>query len=144
MAFTGGGNLAGVTALKPVKLIRIIITALLSATPPTAAAEEPLPAAISCYQTAANAEDIDAYIDCFTPDAEMLDVSRVFNGADAIRAWALREVIPSGDAFRHRRILESAPGYAKTEVQWLSWVAHYHYWWNATGKITKMSLQYAD
>jgi len=144
MAFAGGGNLAGVAALKPVKLIRIIIAALLSATPPTAAAEESLPAAIACYQTAANAKDIDAYIDCFTPDAEMPDVSRVFHGADAIRAWALREVIPSGDTFHHRRILESAPGYAKTEVQWLSWVAHYHYWWNAAGKITKMSLQYAD
>jgi len=127
------------------KTIRIAIAvALLSTAPLAVAAEDDLPAAIACYQAAANAKDIDAYINCFTPDAEMLDVSRVFNGADAIRAWALREVIPSGDSFSHRRILDSAPGYAKTEVQWLSWVAHYHYWWNTAGKITKMSLQYAD
>jgi len=129
------------------------LAAAMFAAPPTVAAQDAtgatgatgeLPAAIACYQAAAHAKAIDAYIDCFTPDAEMVDVSRAFNGADAIRAWALREVIPSGDAFRHRRILDSAPGYAKTEAQWLSWVAHYHYWWNAAGKITKMSLQYAD
>lgn len=124
--------------------IAFIAAAMLIAAPLTVAADDELPAAIACYQAAAGAKDIDAYMDCFTPDAEMLDVSRVFNGHDAIRAWALREVIPAGDTFRHRRILDAAPGYAKTEVQWLSWVVHYHYWWNAAGKITKMSLQYAD
>lgn len=103
-----------------------------------------LPQAISCYQESANAEDIDAYMACFTKDAEMLDVSRTFNGTEAIRAWALREVISSGDAFAHRKILEQDDGYAKTEVNWLSWVVHYSYWWNDEGKITKMSLQYAD
>ena len=55
--------------------------------------EDALPTAIDCYQTSSNAKDIDAYINCFTEDAEMIDVSRTFNGHDAIRAWALREVI---------------------------------------------------
>lgn len=105
---------------------------------------EDLPQAIDCYQSGVNAKDIDAYMACFTEEAEMIDVSRVFNGQDAIRAWAEREVIPSGDTFRHREILEQAEGYAKTEVNWLSWVVHYSYWWDGEGQITKMSLQYAN
>ena len=117
------------------------IAALLLATPLHAA---DLPKAINCYQTATNAEDIDAYMACFAPKAEMIDVSRSFRGQEAIRAWALREVIPQGGTFRHREILESTEGYAKTEVKWLSWVVHYSYWWDAEGVITKMSLQYAD
>ena len=66
---------------------------------PTAKAED-LPTAISCYQDSTNAKDIDAYMACFTPDAEMIDVSRTFTGHEAIRAWALREVISHGDTFR--------------------------------------------
>lgn len=105
---------------------------------------EDLPTAINCYETGANAKDIDAYMACFNEDAEMIDVSRRFQGQDAIRAWAQREVIPGGDTFKHREILEAEDGYAKTEVNWLSWIVHYSYWWNAEGKITRMSLQYAD
>ncbi|PSL19382.1 nuclear transport factor 2 family protein [Shimia abyssi] len=105
---------------------------------------EDLPTAITCYESSTNAKDIDAYMACFTQDAEMIDVSRTFNGQDAIRAWALREVIPQGENFAHRKILESDSGYAKTEVNWLSWVVHYSYWWDAEGKITTMSLQYAN
>lgn len=108
------------------------------------AAAQDLPRAIDCYQTATNAEDIDAYMACFTADPVMLDVRREFTGQDAIRAWALREVIPHGDTFAHRMILEDAPGYAKTEVKWLSWVVHYSYWWDDDGRIARMSLQYAD
>ena len=107
-------------------------------------ANDTLPTAIDCYQTSTNAKDIDAYMECFTKDVEMIDVSRTFNGHDAIRAWALREVIPKGETFKHRKILESKDGYAKTEVNWLSWVVHYSYWWNEVGKITRMSLQYAN
>lgn len=103
-----------------------------------------LPTAITCYQTSTNARDIEAYMACFTDDAMMIDVSRAFSGAEAIRTWAKREVMPGGQSFNHRQILETHAGYAKTEVNWASWVAHYHYWWNDDGKITKMSLQYAD
>ena len=77
-----------------------------------------LPKPISCYQDCANAKDIEAYMSCFAADAEMIDVSRTFAGQDAIRAWALREVISSGETFRHRKILEQGFGYAKTEVNW--------------------------
>ncbi|MYH58661.1 MAG: nuclear transport factor 2 family protein [Boseongicola sp. SB0675_bin_26] len=105
---------------------------------------EDLPEPVSCYQDSANAKDIEAYMSCFTTAAEMVDVSRTFAGKDAIRAWALREVIPSGETFRHRRILEQGTGYAKTEVNWLNWVVHYTYWWDDAGKIIRMSLQYAN
>lgn len=120
----------------------VFATALLASS--IAASADTLPKAIDCYQTATNSKAIEAYMDCFTIDATMIDVSRTFEGQDAIRSWALREVIPGGQSFRHRKILETKEGYAKTEVNWASWVAHYHYWWNAKGKITKMSLQYAD
>ena len=105
---------------------------------------ETLPTAINCYQQSTNAKDIDAYMACFTDNPTMIDVSRTFKGQERIRRWALAEVIPYGNRFKHRKILVSKPGYAKTEIKWLSWVAHYYYWWNAQGKITKMSLQYAD
>ncbi len=105
---------------------------------------ESLPEPILCYQASTNAKDIEAYMSCFTADAEMIDVSRTFSGKDAIRAWTLREVISNGETFRHRKILEQTTGYAKTEVNWLSWVVHYTYWWNDSGKIIRMSLQYAN
>ncbi|MCH2096618.1 MAG: nuclear transport factor 2 family protein [Rhodobacteraceae bacterium] len=110
----------------------------------SSAVAQDLPTAISCYQDASNSKDIGAYMDCFSDDAEMIDVSRTFNGHDAIRPWALREVIPNGDTFRHRKILDEREGYAKTDVNWLSWIDHYSYWWDEDGKITKMSLRYAD
>ena len=110
----------------------------------TPALAQGLPSAIDCYQTSTNAKDIEAYMGCFIDDAEMIDVSRSFKGQDAIRAWALREVINNGDTFKHLKVLEQSKGYAKTEVNWLSWVVHYSYWWDTDGKITRMSLQYAD
>ena len=124
-------------------LRRLLPTALLLALASPAVADS-LPKAIDCYQTATNSRDIDQYMACFTDDAVMIDVGRTFTGHGEIRPWAEREVMGQGDSFRHRSILESGDGYAKTEVQWLSWVVHYYYWWNADGKITKMSLQYAN
>lgn len=118
--------------------------ALLMLLPATAFAQQPLPQAIDCYQHSTQSKNIDAYMACFTRDAEMIDVSRTFIGQQAIRNWAEREVMPSGNSFSHQKILESEPGYAKTLVKWSAWQAHYYYWWNEQGKITKMSLQYAD
>ena len=97
---------------------------------------EDLPESVSCYQDSANAKDIESYMSCVTTAAEMVDVSRTFAGKGAIRAWALREVIPSVETFRHRRIQERGTGFAKTEVNWLIWVVHYTYWWDDAGKIT--------
>ena len=123
-------------------MLRQVLLALACVAGPASAQQ--LPIAIACYQDSTNAKDIGAYMACFTEDAQIIDVSRTFSGQDAIQAWAEREVIPGGDTFRHREILEHSDGYAKTEVNWLSWVVHYSYWWNDDGKIIKMSLQYAD
>ena len=49
--------------------------------------------AIMCYVNAINAEDLDALVGCFAPDALIVDVSREISGSDAIRAWADGEVI---------------------------------------------------
>ena len=130
--------------LKRARFVLVLLALPLKDEILTTAKAEDLPTAISCYQDSANAKDIDAYMACFTAGAEMIDVSRTFNGHDAIRAWALREVISHGDTFGHRRILESSEGYPKTEVNWLSWMVHYSYWWDEAGKTTRMSLQYAD
>ncbi len=105
---------------------------------------EDLPRSISCHRDGTNAKDIETCMSRFTAGAEMIDVSRTIAGRDAIRAWALREVIPGGETFRHRRIREQGTDCNKTEVSWLSWVVHYSYWRNEAGKIFRMSLQYAD
>lgn len=105
---------------------------------------ESLPKAINCYQTSTNSKNVDIYLSCFEGNAEILDVNRTIKGKPAIRRWANREVMPHGETFKHRKILEQRKGYAKTEVKWLSWVVHYYYWWNEDGIITRMSLQYAD
>jgi hypothetical protein len=105
---------------------------------------ETVPAAVTAYEMAANAEDIEQYMDIFTDDARMVDVSRVFRGKEKIRSWALREVIPHGDSFRVLSIVEQKEGYAQTVVKWMSWEAYYYFWWDGNDKITKMSLQYKD
>ena len=125
--------------LKPLLLALLVISFT-----GTSHAQSDLPGAIECYRDATNAKDIDRYMACFTPNAVMIDVGRTINDADAIRSWAAREVIPHGERFAHRAILERTAGYAKTEVKWLSWVVHYFYWWDEQERITKMSLQYAN
>lgn len=124
------------------KCMRYLLLAL--ALSPSLTYAQPLPPAIDCYQTNTQSEDIDAYMSCFAENSVMTDVSRNFEGKNAIRRWALREVIPYGRSFSHVRILEKNDSYAKTEVAWSTWIAHYHYWWNNDGKITRMSLQYAE
>ncbi|MCL3780663.1 nuclear transport factor 2 family protein [Prolixibacteraceae bacterium JC049] len=103
-----------------------------------------IPVAIANYQKATNSENIDQYMAIFTDNIVMIDVNRTFNGKAAVRPWAIREVMPIGDTFKLLRILEQENGYAKTEVKWSSWEAHYHFWWNENNEITKMSLQYKD
>lgn len=61
---------------------------------------------------------------CFTEVAEMIAVSRTFAGCDAARDWTKREVIPNVDRFYRREILEQSDWYAKSDVNWLSWVVH--------------------
>lgn len=102
-------------------------------------ADEPFMA----YQIAANSESINDYMNLFSRDMVMIDVGRRFDSPEDIRRWALAEVIPHGDTFRYIRTMASARGYYKTWVRWLSWEALYYFWTDDSGKIRKMSLQYA-
>lgn len=58
-----------------------------------AAAGEEVPSAAQAYVDAVAAEDLDALVDAFHPDARLIDVGREFNGRDEIRDWADDEVI---------------------------------------------------
>ncbi|MFF8287841.1 nuclear transport factor 2 family protein [Streptomyces sp. NPDC016309] len=49
--------------------------------------------AAQAYVDAVAAEDLDALVDAFHPDAELTDVGREFTGHDEIRDWARNEVI---------------------------------------------------
>ncbi|MGI5480688.1 nuclear transport factor 2 family protein [Streptomyces lavendofoliae] len=49
--------------------------------------------AAQAYVDAVAAEDLDALVAAFHPDAELTDVGRRFNGHDEIRRWADNEVI---------------------------------------------------
>lgn len=106
--------------------------------------ENQIPQAILAYQTGANSENIDTYMQAFGSEISIVDVNRTIEGRDNVQTWALNEVIPNGSTFKHRKILEQSNGYAKTEVNWITWVVHYSYWWDQDNKITRMSLQYAN
>jgi hypothetical protein len=94
------------------------------------------------YQIAANSESIGDYMNLFSRDMLMIDVGRRFEGTEAVRSWALAEVIPHGDSFRYLKTLASGKSYSKTLVRWLNFEALYYFWTDDSGKIRKMSLQY--
>jgi hypothetical protein len=52
-----------------------------------------LPAPVAAAVEAANANDTDAFLACFTPDGVVDDWGREFRGPDEIRAWSEREFI---------------------------------------------------
>jgi hypothetical protein len=45
------------------------------------------------YVDAVNSRNLDGLVAAFAPDAVLVDVNREFSGSDAIRGWAIREVI---------------------------------------------------
>jgi SnoaL-like domain len=51
-----------------------------------------LPPAVARHLTACNGHDIDAWMATFAPDALVNDVQREFAGAEAIRAFAAKEI----------------------------------------------------
>ena len=52
-----------------------------------------LPAPVRCLLDAANANDTDAFLRCFTADGTVDDWGREFTGPDAIRGWSDAEFI---------------------------------------------------
>lgn len=52
-----------------------------------------LPAPVRAALAAANANDMEAFLDCFSEDAVVGDWGWEFQGRDQIRAWSAREFI---------------------------------------------------
>jgi ketosteroid isomerase-like protein len=46
-----------------------------------------IPAVVSAYLAADNAQDLDKICQCFTQDAQVYDDSHQYQGRDAIRSW---------------------------------------------------------
>lgn len=51
------------------------------------------PAPVAAAIDAANANDLDAFLACFTPEGAVDDWGREFRGPDEIRSWSDREFI---------------------------------------------------
>ena len=58
-----------------------------------------LPPAVARHLTACNGHDIDAWMATFAPDALVNDVQREFDGAEAIRAFAAKEIFGDSVTF---------------------------------------------
>jgi hypothetical protein len=58
-----------------------------------------LPPVVARHLTACNEHDIDAWMATFAPDALVNDVQREFDGAEAIRAFAAKEIFGDSVTF---------------------------------------------
>lgn len=55
--------------------------------------QDSIPQPVAAALAAANANDIEAFLDCFTEDGIVDDWGREFSGRDEIRGWSDREFI---------------------------------------------------
>ncbi|MGV9452555.1 nuclear transport factor 2 family protein [Streptomyces sp. NPDC003635] len=101
---------------------------------------------VAAYVRAVAAQNLDALVAAFAPDAEVIDVGRSFSGRDAIRGWADREVI--GGALSVDAVVESRAGYQKLLVTFApgggeGFAAHYAFTVSGSA-VTRADLTYAD
>jgi hypothetical protein len=116
-----------------------------SATPASSAALIDIAKPARAYANALRANDLDALVATFAPDAVIVDVQREIVGTDAIRQWADREVIPGrlsvlgvgeSSADQQQLIVRWAPGTST------GWLAYYTFTYD-NGLIARADLQYA-
>jgi hypothetical protein len=105
---------------------------------------ELLPAA-SAYVDAVARRDLDALAAAFAPDGVVVDVRRRIEGRDAIREWAVREVI--GGSLRVDTVTALGPDAQRVRVHWApsgsaGWAADYTFRVGG-GEIVEADLQYA-
>ena len=118
-------------------------TATAAAAPsPSAAGVAP---AARRYVDAVNRADLDALVDAFAPDGQVVDVSRRIAGRDAIRRWADGEVI--GGTLRVDGITALAPDIQRLRVHWApsgsaGWAADYTFTVRGD-RLVLADLQYA-
>jgi hypothetical protein len=65
-----------------------------------------LPPVVAGHIAACNAHDIDAWMATFAPDALVNDFQREFDGADAIRAFAVKEIFGDSVTFKVEQALD--------------------------------------
>jgi hypothetical protein len=109
-------------------------------------ADPEISAATQRYIDAVNQGDLDALVDVFSADATIVDVTRRIEGADAIRAWADREVM--GGTLRVDGVEEMAVGTQRLRVHWApsgsaGWAADYTFT-VVDDLVVLADLQYAD
>ena len=118
-------------------------TATAAAAPsPSAAGVAP---AARRYVDAVNRADLDALVDAFAPDGQVVDVSRRIAGRDAIRRWADGEVI--GGTLRVDGVTALAPDTQRLRVHWApsgsaGWAADYTFTVR-DDRVVLADLQYA-
>jgi hypothetical protein len=115
-----------------------------SATPGDA--DLPISSAAQRYVDAVNASDLDALVDSFAADGEIVDVSRRITGATAIRTWAQNEVM--GGTLRVDEVTIVDANTQRLRVHWApggsgGWAADYTITTDGD-HITLADLQYAD
>lgn len=115
---------------------------------PSAVAPAPtdtvLPAA-EAYIDAVNGSDLDALVNAFTPEGEIVDVVRRIRGQDAIRTWADNEVI--GGTLRVDSVTTLSADTQRLRVYWApsgssGWAADYTFTTRGD-QILVADLQYA-
>jgi len=125
--------------------VQPVAAAPVASTPPSPAAASGVSPAVRAYVDAVNAEDLDALVQAFAPNAVIVDVRRQIAGQDAIRSWADREVV--GGSLRVIEVVEDRPDGQLLLVQWApggsgGWRAHYDFTVSG-GRLTAADLQYA-
>ena len=111
----------------------------------TAPATGMLPGA-QAYVDAVNRGDLDALVNAFAPQGEVVDVTRRIRGRDAIRTWARNEVI--GGSLRVEGVTPAGPGAQRLRVHWSpagssGWAADYTFTGDGN-QVAVADLQYAS
>jgi hypothetical protein len=113
-------------------------------TSPADVAGQLLPA-VAAYVDAVNGKNLDALVDAFAPNGEVVDVGRRFAGRAAIRGWADREVI--GGTLTVTGVAEQRTGYQRLLVRFApggtGGFAAYYAFTVDHGAITRADLTYA-
>jgi limonene-1,2-epoxide hydrolase len=65
-----------------------------------------LPPAVASYLAAVNAFDVDAMVAAFAADAYVNDARREINGIDAIRRWAVKEMVADHVTMEVREVID--------------------------------------
>jgi hypothetical protein len=115
-------------------------------TPPPASEEGATDPTVAAFVDAIAAKSVDAVVDAFSPDATVIDVTRSFEGHEAIRQWATNELV--GGSLRVLEVSNYAGGQEllvefTPEGSSGGFQAEYRFDVR-DNKITRLNMQYPD